>query len=90
MKVVLYVFLATCATAFVAQGNSPMQRGGALKLAKGEKVPMDGDFMVISDGPSPLSAKEVFEGKTVVVFGEARRPLPQLQWRSHHLAGLRH
>lgn len=89
MKVILSVFFATCATAFVAQTNSPMQRGGALKLGKGEKVPMDGEFMVISDGPSPLSAKEVFEGKTVVVFGEARRSLPQLQYWSHHLVGCR-
>lgn len=30
---------------------------------------MDGEFMVIADGPSPLAAKDVFEGKTVVIFG---------------------
>eukprot|EP00630_Chrysocystis_fragilis_P000169 CAMPEP_0197394698 /NCGR_PEP_ID=MMETSP1165-20131217/5821_1 /TAXON_ID=284809 /ORGANISM="Chrysocystis fragilis, Strain CCMP3189" /LENGTH=188 /DNA_ID=CAMNT_0042920425 /DNA_START=21 /DNA_END=587 /DNA_ORIENTATION=- len=56
------------AAAFVAPQQGTM-RLGALALAPGETVPMDGEFFVIDDGPTPLAAKDVFAGKTVVVFG---------------------
>jgi peroxiredoxin len=32
-------------------------------------LPMDGEFMVLSDGPKPLKVKDVFAGKKVVLFG---------------------
>mmetsp|Transcript_30046 Transcript_30046/g.68880 ORF Transcript_30046/g.68880 Transcript_30046/m.68880 type:complete len:204 (+) Transcript_30046:70-681(+) len=38
-------------------------------LAIGDSLPMDGDFMIIPDGPKPLSAKAVFAGKKVILFG---------------------
>ena len=38
-------------------------------LTPGSTVPMEGEFMIISEGPKGLPYNEVFAGKTVVVFG---------------------
>ncbi|KAJ8613530.1 hypothetical protein CTAYLR_002143 [Chrysophaeum taylorii] len=64
-----FFVLAHVATAFIGGGLGTKPLATALKFAAGDSVPLDGEFMVMADGPSPLAAKEVFEGKTVVVFG---------------------
>lgn len=40
----------------------------SLRVAVGDTVPLDGEFMVIADGPTPLKAADVFSGKTVALF----------------------
>mmetsp|Transcript_28104 Transcript_28104/g.90598 ORF Transcript_28104/g.90598 Transcript_28104/m.90598 type:complete len:190 (-) Transcript_28104:1224-1793(-) len=61
--------VAGTASAFVAPSSVPRQRMQPMNLAEGESVPLETEFMVIADGPSPLPAKDVFAGKTVVLFG---------------------
>lgn len=55
------VFLGTKRVAQLVRSVSIMKVG--------DKVPTEGAFMVLGEGPAPLPYKEVFDGKRVVVFG---------------------
>lgn len=45
-------------------------RAAALSMISvGDKIPMDGEFMVYKDGPTPVPVKDFFAGKKVVLFG---------------------
>lgn len=63
----LLCMLAMPAAAFVLQPR--LDSTVTMQLAQGDKVPMDGEFMVLADGPEKLPYSDVFKGKSVVVFG---------------------
>eukprot|EP00636_Phaeomonas_parva_P012729 CAMPEP_0118878062 /NCGR_PEP_ID=MMETSP1163-20130328/18091_1 /TAXON_ID=124430 /ORGANISM="Phaeomonas parva, Strain CCMP2877" /LENGTH=194 /DNA_ID=CAMNT_0006813845 /DNA_START=39 /DNA_END=623 /DNA_ORIENTATION=- len=57
------------AAAFAPRRMATRGAGALRMLSEGDSVPMDGEFMVLKDGPTGLSYSDVFKGKKVVLFG---------------------